>query len=333
MSTMQDKRVPVAWSARWRRIRLHTIPIVCFVIAVTACGWLWQRRGGAAHSIGRVSTPRVDVTSPSEGLVVALPRQAGGQWNLYDHVQDGDVIARFDDRPLTASKALLRQEIRQLIDQIDAWQAEPADHADTETNEAAGRVLQAERSRLSVLDQLLAGAPQSESVEDFDAAGAGLPESLRTATRVALERFRDARRGIELRWEELSLRAELLEVRAPISGTLVDLNCWPGQAVRQGAQIATIAADYGNHITTYLPEDSRLVVRPGMQVTVSSHATGSRRISTTVERVGEQIEQIPARYEQNANAPLWGLPVRIKLPSDTPWRPGALVEVAFQQAQ
>jgi multidrug resistance efflux pump len=330
---MQEKRVPLAWSARWRRIRLHAIPIVCFVMAIAACGWLWQRQGATVHGVGRVDTLRVDVTSPSEGLVVALPRQAGGQWNLYDHVESGEVIARFDDRPLQVSRELLQQEIGQLIDQVNGWHAQPAGSVDTTTSQAIGRVLQAEKSRLAALGQLLAGEPQAESAEslDADAEAVELPETVPATIRNELESFRDARRGFQLRCEDLSLRAEKLEIHAPITGTLVAVNCWPGQTVHQGALIATIAADYGRHIVSYLPEDSRIVTRPGMQVTVSSHLTGSRRITTEVERVGRQFERIPMRYDQNATFRRWGLPVRIKLPADAPWQPGALVDVAFHR--
>src|SRR5829696_74745 len=107
---MQEKRIPLAWSVRWRRFRLQAVPAASFVVAVIACGWLWRERGAAVHGIGEVDALRVDVTSPTTGMVTSLPHRAGGQWTLYDHVVKGDIIAKFDDRQTQLDKDLLRQE-------------------------------------------------------------------------------------------------------------------------------------------------------------------------------------------------------------------------------
>src|SRR5688572_4695096 len=125
---MQEKRIPLAWSVRWRRIRLRTVPIVSFVIAVGMCAWLWRERGAAVHGIGEVDALRIDVTSPTTGMLTALPHRAGGQWSLYDQVVKGDVIAVFDDRQAQLDKSLLRQEAEQLYGQIAEWQLESAGH-------------------------------------------------------------------------------------------------------------------------------------------------------------------------------------------------------------
>ncbi len=305
--------------------------MVCFALAIVACGWLWQRHGGVVHGIGQVDALRVDVTSPGEGLLVALPRPAGGQWSLYDHLEAGDVVARFDDRPLQVDRNLLRQDVRQLVDQIDSWQAAPAGDADA----AIERFLKSERMRLEALDQRLAGQPPALATTAADVApdDGHLPDSVPAATRSALERLREARESARLRCEELTLRIELLEVRAPISGTLVAVDCWPGQSVPEGRLIATIAADHGRHIISYLPEDSRIEAQPGTQVAIAAHGAGGRRMLTEVERVGRQYERIPSRYERDSTTPRWGLPVRIKMPADALLRPGALVDVTFLRGE
>lgn len=222
-----EKRIPLAWTARWRRIRLHVIPVVCFLLAVVACGWLWQRQETALRTIGEVDTLRIDVTSPITGMVIALPHGTGGQWNLYDHVLADDVIATIEN-------------------------------------------------------------PQSQS--------------------------------------------EPLEIRAPISGTIVDVGCWPRQTVPQGGLIATIAADYGRHIVSYVPEDSPIVPRPGMLVTLRAREAGSQGILSKIEEVGGQIERIPAHQREGSNPAARGLPVRIKLPADLSLRPGAEVSVVYDRS-
>ncbi len=222
---MQEKRIPLAWPVRWRRIRSQGIPAAIFVMAVVASGWLWRERGIGVQSVGEVDSPRVDVTSPTTGLIVALPNQTSGHWSVYDHIQAGDVIARIEEQGGEAGKTL--------------------------------------------------------------------------------------------------------EIQAPISGTLVDVRSWPGQTVIPGQIIATIAADHGRHIVGFIPEESSLLAKRGMQVTLQSRAAGSPRLTSEVEEVGMQIEKIPLHQRTSATLPQWGTPVRIKVPNDTALRPGALVDVHF----
>lgn len=222
---MQEKRIPLAGAVRWRRIRSRTVPVVTFLVAIVACGWLWQRFGTAVHGVGEVDAPRVNVTSPAAGLVVSLGPEGRGQLLVYDRVQSDDVIARIENERL--------------------------------------------------------GEKQS------------------------------------------------LEIRSPISGTLVAIHCWPGQSLPPGGLIATIAADYGRHIVGYVPEGSSLIARPGMPVTVRARVPGSRRLTSVVEQVGVQIEEVPNHQRTVSTTPEWGAPVRIKLPSDAVLRPGTLVDVIF----
>src|SRR5688572_6807484 len=145
---MQEKRVPLAWSVRWRRLRLQAIPVASFAVAVIACALLWRERGAAVHGIGEVDALRIDVTSPTTGMVTALPHRSGGQWSLYDHVVKGDVIAKFDDRQTQLDTDLLRQEAEQLFEQIAEWQIESTGDREASALEAIGRASEYERSRL-----------------------------------------------------------------------------------------------------------------------------------------------------------------------------------------
>jgi hypothetical protein len=126
--------------------------------------------------------------------------------------------------------------------------------------------------------------------------------------------------------------AEVIEVRAPISGTLVAIHCWPGQSVIPGGAIATIAADYGRHLVGYLPEESPIAAKPGMRVTVRPRTGARMAFTSEVELVASQIEPLPRHQWAASSMPQWGLPVIIKMPSDVLLPPGSLVDLRFHLA-
>jgi len=225
---MEESRVPLAWSVRWRRIRAQGIPITVFVTSVVACSWLWRERGVGVQSIGEVATPRVEVTSPTTGVLVAMPNKASGQWSEYDHIEAGDIVAKIEQKAGDATSTV--------------------------------------------------------------------------------------------------------DLAAPVSGTLVKISCRPGQTVVPGEPIATIAADQGHHIVGYIPEDSDLVAKRGMTVTLLPRAAGAPITASKVEEVGAQIEKIPRHQRTSATMPQWGVPVRIKMPSESVLRPGSLVDLRFDGA-
>ncbi|HEX2476185.1 MAG TPA: HlyD family efflux transporter periplasmic adaptor subunit [Lacipirellulaceae bacterium] len=330
---MEEKRIPLAWTVRWRRIRSQTIPIACFAAALFASGWLWRWHGASVQGIGEVDGLRVDITSPTAGLVIALPSQTRGQWTVFDRVTAGDTIARIDDQQLEATKSLLRRDVKDLIEQVKQLQQQQSETG-AEVDESVRRALAYEQSRLQAIEQL-ASTPApvgANEARPSDAAPPELSDQVAAETRDEIVRMREARRALDVRWEELSLRTGLLEIPAPISGTLVNVYCWPGQIVHPGGLIATIAADHGQHIVGYVPEHSTIEPKVGMRVTLRARLSGAPRLTSEIEEVGRMIEQLPSHQRAVANIPQWGLPVRIKMPSEAALKPGALVDIVFHTA-
>ena len=224
--------------------------------------------------------------------------------------------------------------MKDLLEQVKNLQVEHTEATEAGATELVKRAWQHELSRLQSLEQLAATAPQATPEKALDPDPAPeLTASVPVAVRDELVRVREARRALDLRWEELSLRTGLLEIPAPISGTLVNVYCWPGQIVHPGGMIATIAADHGQHIVGYVPEHSDIAVKRGMPVTLRARLSGSPRVTSEIEEVGHQIEQLPTHQRAVANLPQWGLPVRIKMPADVSLRPGSLVDIVFHQAR
>ncbi len=129
---------------------------------------------------------------------------------------------------------------------------------------------------------------------------------------------------------ELQLEREWLEIRAPITGTIVAIHRQPGQSVRAGDPVMTIAAEQGRYIVSYVPQENRLQPEVGMAVEVRSRLPGSRPHEGVVERVGPQVEVIPQHQRRSTQVLEWGQPVRILLPAGLDARPGELVDILFR---
>lgn len=129
---------------------------------------------------------------------------------------------------------------------------------------------------------------------------------------------------------ETQLEIDSLEVRAPISGTICAINCWPGQRVREGDPIVTLAADQGRFIVSYVRQEQQFQPRPGAPVAVRLRLPGARPVDAVVDQVGPQVELVPAHHRRDPTVVEWGQPVRIVPPPELPLRPGELVDVTFR---
>ena len=98
---------------------------------------------------------------------------------------------------------------------------------------------------------------------------------------------------------QIELEKDWLEVRAPIAGTIVAIHRHPGQSVRAGDPIVTIAAEQGRYIVGYVPQENRFRPEVGMAVEVRPRLPGSRPREGVVERVGPQVELIPVHQRRS----------------------------------
>ena len=145
-----------------------------------------------------------------------------------------------------------------------------------------------------------------------------------------LVHFRAAVAAQEARVRQLQVQIEGLAIRAPITGTISAIHGWPGQLVRTGQPIITIAANHGQYIVSYVRQDQRLRPEVGSTVSVYLRGMHSQPVAATVERLGPQVLPIPQHQRRDPSVREWGLPVRITLPNGLNVRPGELVDLVFK---
>ncbi len=137
------------------------------------------------------------------------------------------------------------------------------------------------------------------------------------------------------RVEELKTRMRTtLKVRAPIAGMVSEVLYRPGQYVRAGEPILTIAADKGKFVVVYIRQGQGFRPTEGMLVDLRGRGPGRpRQENLKVMIVGPQFEEVPPHLLRDPRIMEWGLPVCIAMPGDaSPIRlkPGELVDIAFK---
>lgn len=128
---------------------------------------------------------------------------------------------------------------------------------------------------------------------------------------------------------EVRVELENLESRAPLEGTVVAVHRYPGQSVRAGDPILTIASEQARYVVSYVTQDGSVMPSVGLGVMVRARRVGSQPRETVVESVGPQVEMVPVHQRRNPQVAEWGLPVRVLLPEGLQVLPGELIDVTF----
>jgi multidrug resistance efflux pump len=146
--------ISVPWTLRWKRFRYGPLPALTFIGCLAAVLWLWDRQGKTSRNVGEIEAVRVNVAAGIAGTLAPLGQ---GPWTLFDHVEEKQIVARLDDRPVQARLDTARGELLRLRKEIDAETAKLAisepDRARVYSAEAARLQCDVEQRRLAVLDR------------------------------------------------------------------------------------------------------------------------------------------------------------------------------------
>lgn len=169
---------------------------------------------------------------------------------------------------------------------------------------------------------------EERQVQEAKDALAEQPEVSQPDIDQLLAPFRAAITTQESRINELHHSVESLTITAPFSGSIAAIHAWPGQRVRAGDPIVTVAATDGRYIVSYVRDG---LPHPPAGASAVWRSRQQPRLATTsvVERVGSQVEPIPMHQLRDPRVPEWGFPVRLALRGPSSVVPGELVDISF----
>lgn len=129
--------------------------------------------------------------------------------------------------------------------------------------------------------------------------------------------------------EELEDQISRLEICSTCPGKIVAIMRRPGQNVRAGEIVMTVAPLSSKHVISYIPEDRDVTATVGDEVKIKVRSGPGRIVLAKIDSVGPRVELIPLHHLRDPNIPQWGVPIRIEIPDKVALtlKPGQLVDV------
>lgn len=131
------------------------------------------------------------------------------------------------------------------------------------------------------------------------------------------------------RVEALMTRRARRALYAPVDGRVRSVLQWPGDPVLAGATLIEVVPTAPPIVLAYDLEMAGRAMRPGDAVEVATRA-GGVRLPGVVDRLGPAVIELPLRYWQHPDRPVFGRPVFVHLSEGArDLVPGEAVDVRF----
>lgn len=308
-----------------RRVRYQVVPILTLVVSLALAGWLWVRRGGSVTAIGSVNAIQVTVNSNVDGRLVELPRKV----EVFNVVSAGEVLARLDSSHIEAQiqrETERLNEVRRQLEMLNKVKSKNPTTAPTKGTAAPSPEAAAVPLKGAARSALVKAEMAETDEQD-------LLNSPLLQNKFSLEMMANS---YQAKIAELEQKVLAQDIKAPISGTIISIHRFPGQAVNAGQQIMTIASEKGDYIVTYLRQSQ--MIQPTLNMVVNVHTRSApRTFRSHIVSIGPQVEKIPPEHVRDARVIEWGIPVHIAIPIDplhpgqpVKLRPGELVDLFFR---
>jgi RND family efflux transporter MFP subunit len=204
---------------------------------------------------------QVDVTALRDGVVAWVGADAGAR------VRAGAVLARFDDRQLTANLEAARAKTRGIADDLKNWQAE-------------AQVLEADYVRAQrlyneklIADEQLQHAKYKAESDKWDILR--VQEQLNTA---------------KAEEQALELEVEKTRIMAPFSGLVARRYIRQGQSVAKGDRLFWVTAEGPLRLRFTLPERFIGHIKKGQDMVLSSFDLPKDRYTVRIVEVSPVVD-------------------------------------------
>ncbi len=211
---------------------------------------------------------QLDVLAQRDGVIASLHADVGTR------VKAGDVLARLDDRQLTADLEAARAKTEGTDAELKSWQAE-------------AKVLDADYDRATKLWNA-----ELIPLEEFEHAKYKAEEEHWEVTRV-----QDALVSATASQRALELELEKTRVRAPFDGIVARRYVREGEQIARGGRAFWITGDGPLQMRFTLPEKFIGQIKPGQQLALSTPDLPNQTFKSKVIEVSPVVDPASSTFE------------------------------------
>ncbi len=144
--------IPVPLSQRWKAFRFGVLPVLSFVAACVLGLTLWNRQMVSTTVVGEVWAERVDIVVSLDGILAPSRK-----WQLYDRVNEGEIMAQLDEAPTRALIATVDRELKMAQAELEStaqeFRLDRTDRDFERTREIQQLLLEIERQRMAIAER------------------------------------------------------------------------------------------------------------------------------------------------------------------------------------
>lgn len=90
-----SNRIPIPWNQKWEEFRWRIFPVLCFVLTLVGCGWLWRQQSQMTPvALGEVHSDVAELRSPVDGVLLPTEGEASEPWPLFALFDQGATAVR-----------------------------------------------------------------------------------------------------------------------------------------------------------------------------------------------------------------------------------------------